>query len=174
MSHAHDLLITSFLISSSRLKFTIFLYLSIILSPLHLYKINMYCTLNWNHFCTVTWKNNHSEFLTCNDIFNKLGSLAHLQCPFWCFHPWIKYQELRLDSWWLLLKSQSSVTERIIKPEMLLSKFSVIGTSLFLKLVRCNYQQPLCNCQLTNLHLEETTWNDHSSITVSQAQWIYS
>lgn len=84
-------------------------------------------------------------------------------------------KELRLDSWWLHLKSQNSIiTERIIKPEKSLSKFSVIGTSLLLKLVRCNYQQPLCNCQVTNLHLEETTWNDLSSFTVYQAQWIYS
>ena len=82
------------LISSPSLKFTIFLYLSIILLPMHLYKIKMYCTLNWNHFCTVTWKNNHSEILTSTVITFSINLVLLLifKALFGaCIHAWIKY-----------------------------------------------------------------------------------
>ena len=77
--------------------------------------------------------------------------------PFSCIH------ESSTKNWDLILDDcfSNRNTQLLKKEEMLLSKFSVIGTSLLLKLVRCNSQQPLCNCQVTNLHLEETTWNDH-------------
>ena len=105
----------------------------------------------------------------------RFSSSSSMCLHFSCLHPWIKKNwDLILDDCILNLNTQLLLKELLVVNQNCFVKFSVIGISLLLKLVRCNYQQPICNCQVTNLHLEEITWNDLSSTTIYQAQWIYS
>lgn len=101
----------------------------------------------------------------------RFSSSSSMCLHFSCLHPWIKKNwDLILDDCILNLNTQLLLKE-LVNQNCFVKVFSNWHLS---SVETINYQQPICNCQVTNLHLEETTWNDLSTTTIYQAQWIYS